>query len=114
MIDEYCVEDLRDIAENYNWYDDISDEKLDFDKALDSIGKGCWQGIDSVNFSDYNHFGRLQQVVIADILGVEDCELEKIGLKQIQQLKGRAYKWMLNYLYAIPRYGYGTRFVAKP
>ena len=97
----YCVEDLRDIAEHYyqsQWYSDcygISDEKLDFDNALDSIGKGHWTGIDSVN----SNFGRLQRVVIADILGIEDCELEKLKFVRVQNLKAIAYRRMLDFLY---------------
>ena len=98
MTDEYSVEDLRDIAEGYIDYDDVSDERFDFDKALDSIGKGHWVGIDSVNFSDYRHFGRFQQVVIADILGIEDCELEKLKFVRMQNLKAIAYRRMLDVL----------------
>jgi hypothetical protein len=98
MTDEYCVEDLRDIAEGYIGYDYISDEKFDFDKALNSIGKGHWQGIDSIDFSDYKHFGRLQRVVIADILGIEDEELEKLKFTRVQNLKAIAYRRMLDIL----------------
>ena len=99
MADEYCVEDLRDIAEGYIDYENISDEKFDFDKALNFIGKGYWQGIDSVAFSAYKHFGRLQQVVIADILGIEDDELEELRFVRVQNLKAIAYGRMLDILY---------------
>ena len=83
----------------------------DFDMALDKIGKGKWTGlIDDLKFSDYKRFGRLQWVVIAGIIGIEDYELEGLGFYQIPQLRGRAYKWMVNCLNGLP---YGVQFIAK-
>ena len=91
MIDEYCVEDLRDIAENYDCYDDISDEKLDFDRALDFIGKGYWDG-EVLSIGEYKEFSKLQRLVIADILGVE------LKVRYSPQLLGRAYGKMCKFL----------------
>ena len=96
------------IAENYtNLYDGLplslrsevtnlwalAEFKADFDMALKSIGKGEWAGkIDK--FKDYKYYGRLQQIVIADILGIDDYELEGMGFYDIPRLRGYAYYLM--------------------
>ena len=89
----------------------IAEYKADFDRSLNAIGKGNWTGeIDNKEFIDFRHFGNLQRMVIADIYGITDGELEALGFYQIPQLKGRAYKWMANKLNGLP---YGQRFVSR-
>ena len=86
----------------------------DFDMALDKIGKGKWTGfIDDLKFSDYKRFGRLQWVVIAGIIGIEDRELEGLGFYSIPQMRGYAYHLMLDRLNGKPHHGTKTQFVAK-
>ena len=86
------------------------DYKVDFDYALDAIGKGHWTGELVGEFEDYRWFGRLQRIVIADIYGIEDRELGGLGFYDIPQLRGRAYKWMANYLNGLP---YGAKFIRE-
>ena len=75
----------------------------DFDMALDKIGKGKWTGlIDDLKFSDYKRFGRLQWVVIASIIGIEDYELEGLGFYRMPQMRGRAYGRMIRILNNLP------------
>ena len=76
----------------------LAEFKADFDMALNSIGKGNWTGIISYQFKDYKHFGRLQQIVIAIILGIPDYELEGLGFYDILRLKGYAFYLMAKYL----------------
>lgn len=77
----------------------IAEYKADFDMALDAIGRGCWNGeLASLNLADYKRFGRLQQIVIADILGIGDDELSGLGFYQIPRLRGYAYYLMANHL----------------
>ena len=47
--------------------------KADFDLALNSIGKGKWNG-KIAKFKSYDNFGVQQRVIIADILHVSDYE----------------------------------------
>jgi hypothetical protein len=89
----------------------IAEFKGDFDRALDDIGRGTWVGdIEGRDFSSFREFGQLQQVVIADIYGVPDNELEVGGFYQIPQLRGRAYAWMRAFLNGFP---YGRNFIAN-
>ena len=76
----------------------IAEYKADFDMALSFIGKGGWRGLEDTDFRAYRYFGRAQQIVIADILGITDRKLEAYGFFQIPQLRGKAYYWMMNYL----------------
>ena len=76
----------------------IAEYKADFDMALDSIGKGHWQDLYSIFFRSYRYYGKAQQVVIADVLGITDWELQAYGFYQIPQLRGKAYKWMADFL----------------
>ena len=77
----------------------IAEFKSDFDTALDAIGRGHWIGeLESTRFSDYKSFGRLQRIVIAGILGIEDWELAGMGFYDIPRLKGFAYYSMKKYL----------------
>ncbi|GAH35461.1 unnamed protein product [marine sediment metagenome] len=72
--------------------------KADFDLSLSAIGKGHWTGVVNSDFSAYRYFGKAQQVVIADILGIRDNELAMLGFYHITQLRGRAYRWMTDFL----------------
>ena len=72
--------------------------KADFDIALDSIGRGEWDGLTSSDFGDYKQLGKQQRVVIADIIGVPDYQLESWGFYDIPQLRGNAYGRMLSFL----------------
>lgn len=110
----YSIRTLKSIAGNYvtiyeglpfretsliinPW--SIAEFKADFDSALKGIGKGRWSGrIDGYKFRDFRYFGRLQQVIIADILGIRDFELEVLGFYRIPQLRGYAYYLMRNFL----------------
>ncbi len=93
----------------YNLYA-IAEYKADFDMALSAIGKGSWTGLESPNFNYYKYCGRLQRIVIADILGIGDYELEAWGFYQIPQLRGRAYSRMAENLNLC---SYGNRPIAK-
>ena len=84
--------------------------KADFDLSLSAIGKGHWTGIVNPDFRAYRYFGKAQQVVIADIIGITDYELRGLGFYQIGQLRGRAYRWMANYLNGLP---YGQSYIAN-
>ena len=121
---------LQTIAANYaRLYDDglsvlngvitdlfsLAEFKADFDMALSAIGRGHWTDIISGRLSDYRGFGKLQLMVVSDILGVPDGELEVLGYFQIPQMRGRAYSWMAKNLNGKPLpYAYGKPFVAKP
>ena len=82
----------------------LAEYKADFDRALSAIGRGRWTGINGSKISNYRHFGRLQRVVIADIL--DDYE----PVYQVPQMKGRAYRWMADFLNGSD----GTHFISKP
>ena len=130
--DEYIYSKgiLRMIAENYqtiyealpvSWrieiynIHSIVEYKADFDTALNAIGRGHWDGsTEGKEFKDFKYFGRLQQIVIADVLGITVEELARRGFYKIPQLKGTAYRWMANHLNGLPRYGSKTKFIAKP
>ena len=104
----YSVGTIRAIA---CWYDVVSEVlmigdfqitdrfalslyKADFDRALRAIGKGNWQGLTTTIFRNYRYFGRLQRLVIADILGITDHELEGWGFYDVPRLRGTAYSRM--------------------
>ena len=104
----YSTKVLKTIAENYTalyeglefraghlvtnpWA--LAEYKADFDLGVQSIGKGKWTGAIG-KFRDYHYHGRLQQIVIADILGIKDSELGGLGFYNIPQLRGFAYYLM--------------------
>ena len=76
----------------------VMEFKADYDMALLSIGRGDWRGLVSLDFGHYRDYGKQQQTVIADLLGVTDYELQGRGFYQIDQLRGSAYSRMLAYL----------------
>lgn len=89
----------------------VAEFKADFDIALNAIGRGEWHGdIEDKEFGDFGGFGKLQRLVVADILRVSDNELEVRGFYQIPQGRGRAYKWMANFLNGLP---YGDKFISS-
>jgi len=83
-------------AEIYEIWDIIS-YKIDFDRALSAIGREPWHGLISEEFKNYRHYGRLQRLVIADILQVTDGELAQ-SFRDIPKLKGIAYRRMADFL----------------
>ena len=104
---------LKAIAENYSdiysglplsWKTEvynpwlIAEYKADFDRALSALGKGHWNNNHSSEFKNYKHFGRLQQIIIADIIGIKDDELEGLGFYNLLSLRRYAYWLMIQYL----------------
>jgi len=100
----YSVGNLKGIAEHYEslytnaslavlYY--VAESKADFDRSLDSIGRGKWRGLENSNFGAYKYYGREQQVVIAGILGISDRWLAGLGFYNIPQLRHEAYKRMV-------------------
>ena len=85
----------------------IAEYKADFDVALSYIGRGDWRGLEDTNLKAYRYFGKAQQVVISDILGITDPDgsrdhkLQPYGFYQIPQLRGKAYSWMVKFLNGI-------------
>ena len=75
----------------------ILDVKIDFDRALNAIGRGAWTGEIS-DFKYYRHFGKLQRLIIADILHIEDYELERMRYRYISKLRSYAYYQMTLFL----------------
>lgn len=73
----------------------IAEYRADFDNALNLIGKGKWKGVPVPAFSQYKGFGKFQQIIIADVLGMKD---EELPFYRIPQLRGRAYSWMADKL----------------
>ena len=81
-------------TEEYNLWS-LAEYRADFDNALKAIGRGAWHGLpDGAKFRDFNKFGRCQRVIIGDILGIDDYELEMAGLRNVPQLRGYAYYLM--------------------
>ena len=77
----------------------LAEYKADFDMALQSIGRGRWTGaISSHEFRDYRSFGRLQRLIIAEILGINDYELERLGFHKIRQIRSYGYYLMCRHL----------------
>ena len=81
---------------NLEW---IAGAKADFDMALNRLGhshrskKYHWTG-ELYPFSYYKHFSRLQQIIIADILGEENLSM----FYNPGQLRSQAYTWMIKFL----------------
>lgn len=104
---------------------EIAEYEADFENALSAIGRGYWNGVTGLKTSDYRDFGRLQKVVIADILlpgelhghnissSLADSELEGLGFYRIPQVRGYAYHLMSSRLNGKPHYGANTQFVSK-
>jgi len=87
----------------------IVDYKADFDKALNAIGRGKWDGIFPAKpeekreeyikyFKKYRNFGQLQRVVIAQMLHIRDHKLLAFGIKDAWKYRYEAFRAMANYL----------------
>ncbi len=107
----YSVKILKAIAGSYSiLYDGLSfretseivnpislaEYKADFDTALRGIGRGKWEGDIKGDFGDYKGFGKLQRVIIANILGIPDKGLT--GFYDIPKLRSIGYHLMKAYL----------------
>ncbi len=114
----YSPGDLKRIAYNYKDYTcpqmpcpsidnckdrlarDILSLKIDFDRALNHLGRGDWRGTNPedivTEFPFYRYYGRYQQVIIADVIGIDDSELH--DFTDLSRIKGRAYRKMCDYL----------------
>ena len=88
----------------------IAEYKADFDIALSAIGRRRWAGIRGLDFAGYRPYNKLQQAVIADILGWPDTYLEGSGIRRVPQIRGAAYHSMCDRLNGIPPHGTNTRF----
>jgi len=93
----YTKQRIRIIADNYSNLHGFTtiDDKIDFDMALRSLGKGAWTGGNLYDFCHYHQYGKLQKVIIARILGIPDEELD---FTRIPQLRGIAYFRMADWL----------------
>ena len=76
----------------------LAEFKADFDISLSSIGRGKWEGVTGEKFTGYKRYGRMQRIIIAQILGINDYELEGLGFYDIPKLRGLAYFRMLENL----------------
>ena len=93
----YSGLDLNGILLSYAF--SLAEYKADFDRALDNLGRGHWTGhIDDMQFKQYNKFGKLQRIVIADIYGIDDTELERLHFKDVPRFRNYAYKRMADTL----------------
>jgi hypothetical protein len=81
-----------------NYLHSVAEYKADFDMALNAIGRGKWNGSLHPNFGHYRYYGRLQQIIIADILGLLDYHLTGLGFYDIPKLRGMAYFRMTEFL----------------
>jgi len=110
ILDGYQVGRERCVKGIYS----LIEYKADFDSALNSIGKGNWTGgMDDITNCGFKPFGRLQQVVIAQIYGVDNWELEQRGFYRIPQVRGYAYHLMADRLNGKPHHGTKTQFKAS-
>ena len=100
----YSIGELKQIAAHYEDYGpgrgfNIIEYKADFDMALTAIGRGYWDGrIEGKKFGMFKGFGRRQQMIIADIFGISNSELWRMGFYSIGKLRYRAYTEMANHL----------------
>ena len=77
----------------------IAEYKADFDTALKGIGRGkLTENINGSTFKDFRHYGRLQQIIIAVILGKTDYELEESGFYSVPRLRGYSFYLMKMFL----------------
>ncbi len=77
----------------------LAEFKADFDLALRRLGRGHWTGDNqSDDFRYYRSYGRLQQVIIADIIGVPWQELLRLGFNHVSWLRSYGYGLMARHL----------------
>ena len=85
-------------------WDDMLGAKIDFDRALNHIGRGNWSGTNfgeypsDYDFDTYKSFSPTQKVVIAKILNVDDSELEVRGMYDLPDLRKWAFRDMRDWL----------------
>ena len=84
-------------ADTYNLWS-LAEYRADFCNALNAIGRGRWHGELHKPFNYYRKFGRLQRVIIAGLIGVDDETLDRAGFYGIPQLRGYAYYLMCKVL----------------
>lgn len=83
---------------------DMLSSKIDFDRALNAMGRGHWSGMHfgdnekDLEFKTYRGFSRKQRIVIAEILGVGDYVLEQQGFYDIDRYRKLVYIIMANWL----------------
>ncbi len=108
----YTKKVLKGIAENYfTIYDGLptlnreimnpwglAEFKADFDMALNGLGRGYWDGGPYYEFKECRHFGHLQRIVIANLIGVGDDELVAWGFYDVPRLRDYAYYLMCCFL----------------
>jgi len=94
----------REIAELLKRSSDITDMflvaeyKADYDNALRQIGRGNWQGNLDPVFRNYKYYGRLQRIILATMLEIEDSQLEVWGFEDVPRLRGTALSRMMEVL----------------
>jgi hypothetical protein len=88
----------------------VVEYKADFDMALCAIGRGKWCGVVEkmfcyrtgvgvrVDWKLLYQYGYYQQLVLSDVLGIEETELEQKKFDRVPQMKGAAYARMVNWL----------------
>lgn len=78
------------------------DNKIDFDIALNKLGKGKWSGfgVENLIVKDLYSYGNQQKIIINDTLGlVDDEELERrFHLRDMDKLRAGAYERMRDIL----------------
>lgn len=77
------------------------DNKIDFDIALNKLGKGKWSGFNiELEVRDLYNYGNQQKIVLNDTLGLlDDEELERrFHLRDIDKLRENAYRRMKDIL----------------
>ena len=100
VLDGYLVEREKSIAGEQV----LIEYKADFDKAFASLGRQhnhqppLYFEYKGGRLKYYSQYSRLQQVVVADIIGITDEELLDKGFYRINNLKGMAYSTMTKYL----------------
>ena len=100
ILDGYKVERERCIKGEQT----LIEYKVDFEGALAKLGNSRHPSrapkldLSSYDFKTYSKYSRLQQIVIADILGITDWELLGRGFYDIPRLRGYAYSIMAKYL----------------
>ena len=100
IVDGYTVERERIIQGEQN----LIEYKVDFERALSKLGQSRYPtrspklDLSSCEFKNYSHYSRLQQIIIASILGIQDEELMDRGFYRIPNMKMIAYSLMAKYL----------------
>ena len=110
----YSSRKLRIIARNYDQLGNgfsfreghlitnpwaIAEYKADFDMALNGIGRGRWSGFNiNRSFKNLRNYGRLQRIIIADIMGIQNGELARLGFYDISRLREYSYYLMVRFL----------------